>query len=129
MEILTFRLAEEPFGISIGCVEAIEHIAPVTYVPKAKEYIAGLINIRGNIVPAVDMSKLLKLDKELVRNKLILIRHNEQPIALMVDDVDDVINISEDNIKTISTDRDNFSIINYQDMVITYIAKQQLNLI
>lgn len=128
MEILTFRIAEEPFGISIGCVEAIEHITTITYVPKAKEHIAGLINIRGNIVPAIDMSKLLKLNKELARNKLILIRNNEQLIALMVDDVDDVIDISEENVKVISTDTGDFSIINYKDMVITYIV-EQLNLI
>lgn len=129
MEILTFRLAEEPFGISIGCVEAIEHFAPVTYVPKAKEHIAGLINIRGKIVPAIDMSKLLKLSKELVWSKLILIRHNEQPFALMVDDVDDVININEESITIVSTSSEDLSIINYQDMVITYIAGSQLNLI
>lgn len=129
MEILTFRLSDGIFGISIECVEAIEHIAPITYIPKAREHIRGLMNIRGNIIPVVDMTKLLKLNKESAKNKLILIRHNNQQIALLVDDVDDVINVNEDNIKTISIDKEKLSIIDYQNITITFIDEEQLNLI
>lgn len=129
MEILTFKLADEPFGISIAWVEAIEHSAAVTCVPKAKGHIAGLINIRGSIVPAVHMSKLLKLHRNQDTNKLILIRVDDEPIALMVDEVDDVIEIEEDDIKTVSGEYGDFSIVNYNGQVITYISEKELNLI
>ncbi len=129
MEVLTFKLADEPFGISIDRVEAIEHLVPVTYVPKAKAYIAGLINIRGDIVPAIDMGTLLNLGKAYENNKLILIRSDDQPIALMVDDVDDVINIEESDIETVSGETGDFSIINYNERVITFISEKQINII
>ncbi|MGE5626964.1 MAG: chemotaxis protein CheW [Solirubrobacterales bacterium] len=129
MEILTFKLGDEPFGISISLVEAIEHMVPITYVPKARSHIAGLINIRGNIVPAIDLSKLFKLSREIENAKLILIRYDNQELGLMVDEVEDVIEINEDDIESISQEAGEFSIINYGDRVITYISEKQINLI
>lgn len=127
MEILVFSLADAPYGISIGRVEAIEHSTQLTFVPKSKEYVAGLINIRGGIVPAVDMTKFLKLNQEIKKEKLILIRNDDQPIALMVEEVDDVIEIDDADIELISAESGDISIINYKGQVITYIGDRILN--
>lgn len=129
MEILLFKIAGETFGISVEYVEAIEHMLPVTYVPKSKQYIEGLVNIRGNIIPAIDITKLFKLDMIVTKNTLILICYKNQSMALMVDDVDDVINVNEDCVKVITSHNERFSVFEYQHMVVTYIGKEDLNII
>lgn len=126
MEILLFRLANETFCISVEYVDAIENMVPVTFVPKAKLHIAGLINIRGSIMPAVDMSKLLELDIALNKNKLILVRYGNSPIALIVDDVDDVISIDNEE-GCFMTLSNGLSVINHNGTIFSYINEPILS--
>jgi purine-binding chemotaxis protein CheW len=127
MEILLFNLAEQTFGIPVEYVEAIEHMLPITHVPKAKQYVEGLVNIRGNIMPAIDISKLLNLKVALTRDTLILINNNNQSMALIVDEVDDVIKVNDECIKIILSENEKHSVFDYQDILVTYISKEELN--
>jgi len=127
MEVLLFSLSDEKFCIPLSFVEAIEHTAQITVIPRAKEYVTGVVNIRGSIIPVVDMAKLLKLDKQTHMNKLILININKQSIAIIADDVDDVINISENDIENIVMGDSKFSLVSYQDIVATLISEHELN--
>lgn len=127
MEVLLFKLSEEPFAIPIEYVEAIEHMAPLTYVPKAKRYIDGLVNIRGTIIPVVDMAKFLNLDTNMTKDKLVLIRYKSQPMALVVSDVDDVIDIEAKDVEVIENKHEKFSIINFHNMIVTYLCEEVFN--
>lgn len=127
MEVLLFSLSDEKFCIPLTFVEAIEHTAQITVVPKSQKYIAGLVNIRGNIIPVVDMAKLLNLDKQIQMNKFILINNQKQSIAILADDVDDVINIDEKDIDRIVTEDSKFSLVKYQNIVATLISQYELN--
>jgi purine-binding chemotaxis protein CheW len=127
MEILLFNLAEQTFGIPVEYVESIEHMLPITHVPKAKQYVEGLVNIRGNIMPAIDISKLLNLKVALTRDTLILINNNNQSMALIVDEVDDVIKVNDECIKIILSENEKHSVFDYQNILVTYICKEELN--
>lgn len=127
MEILLFKLAEETFGIPVEYVEAIEHMIPVTHVPKAKQYVEGLVNIRGNIMPAIDISNYLNLNAASSKNILILINNKKQSMALIVDEVDDVIKVDEECIENIQSQNEKLSVFDYQNILVTYISKEELN--
>lgn len=127
MEVLLFSLSDEKFCIPLKFVEAIEHTGQITVVPKARKYISGLVNIRGNIIPVVDMSKFLNLDKKIQMNKFILINNQKQSIAIIADDVDDVISIDEKDIENIMVEESNFSLVKYQNIVATLISQYELN--
>jgi purine-binding chemotaxis protein CheW len=127
MEVLLFKLSDETFALPLQYVEAIEHISQLTVVPKTKPYIDGLVNIRGSIIPIVDLAKLLKLNAFTLKDKLVLIRYKDQPIALVVSDVDDVINIEDNEIEIINSKHERFSVLNYNNMIVTYISEEILS--
>ena len=127
METLIFKLAKENFAIPVEYAVSIEHMLPVTYVPKSKQYVEGLANIRGNVVPVIDITKLFMLDRVVSWNNLLLINYNNQSIALVVDEVDDVINIDDESIKTMSSSNSNFSVFEYKNTIVTYLGKEELN--
>lgn len=122
-----FSLADEKFCIPLSFVEAIEHAASVTPVPKARYHIAGLVNMRGNIIAVVDMAKLLKLDKAVSMNKFILINDHKQSTAIIADDVDDVVDVQEGDIENVAMDGEKISIVKYQDIIATLITEKELS--
>lgn len=127
MEILLFSLSDEKFCIPLTFVESIEHIAQITVVPKSKKYVVGLVNIRGKIIPVIDMAKLLNLDKKVQMNKFILVNSEKQSMAIIADDVDDVINIEEKDVESIAVGLEEVSLVKYQKIVATLISEYELN--
>lgn len=97
---LTFRLTDESYGIDISVVIEIIGIQPITTVPEVPEYVRGIINLRGKIIPVVDMR--LRFGKDFRtytdRTCVIVIDVHEVPIGLIVDGVAEVLDITEDHI-------------------------------
>ena len=63
-EYVIFKLEREFYGIGIHHVENIEKIIPITRVPYTKDYIKGVVNLRGNIIPIVDLRKRFFLEEK-----------------------------------------------------------------
>lgn len=99
-KFLTFQLDKEVFGIEIKYVTEIIGIQPVTFVPEVPDYVKGIINLRGQIIPVIDMR--LKFKKEPIdyddRTCVIVVEIGTIYIGLIVDCVSEVINIGDDNI-------------------------------
>lgn len=97
---LTFELGEETFGIEIKFVTEIIGIQPITFVPEMPDYIKGIINLRGKVIPVIDMR--LKFKKESIdyndRTCIIVIDIEDISIGLIVDSVAEVINVGDENI-------------------------------
>ncbi len=97
---LTFDLEEEVFGIEIRFVKEIIGMQPVTKLPDVTDYIKGIINLRGRIIPLIDMR--LKLKKPAAeytdRTCIIVVETTEVTIGLIVDNVSEVLSVGEDNI-------------------------------
>ncbi|MGX8795953.1 chemotaxis protein CheW [Fusibacter sp. JL298sf-3] len=97
---LTFDLGEESYGIGIEYVTEIIGILPITEVPELPEYIRGIMNLRGRIIPVMDMR--LRFRKEFVpyneRTCIIVIEIEESAIGLIVDSVSEVTTILDGDI-------------------------------
>jgi purine-binding chemotaxis protein CheW len=97
---LTFSLGKEFYGLEIRYVTEIIGIQSITELPDRSEYIQGIINLRGKIIPVMDVR--LRFKKEFVeyneRTCIIVININEVTGGLIVDSVSEVLSIDEKNI-------------------------------
>ncbi|RDY32801.1 chemotaxis protein CheW [Lachnotalea glycerini] len=99
-KFLTFSLGNEYYGIDIMYVTEIVGIQPITVVPELPDFIRGIINLRGKIIPVMDARlKFKKSPKEYNdRTCIIVVDVLDLSIGIIVDAVAEVLNISEDNI-------------------------------
>ena len=54
-EYLTFKLADETYAINVGCIKEVLGVPRITRVPRMPDYMTGVINLRGNVIPVVDL--------------------------------------------------------------------------
>ncbi|GAU79852.1 chemotaxis protein CheW [Fusibacter sp. 3D3] len=104
-EFVTFRLNQEYYGIDINNVENIEKVLPITRVPYSSPYVRGVVNLRGIIVPVVDLRIRFGLTpKEATdESRIIIINLEEMKIGMLVDSSSEVLQISEDDIDAAPT--------------------------
>jgi len=97
---LTFTLDKEVYGIEITYVTEIIGIQPITEVPDLPDYIRGIINLRGKIIPVIDVRLRFKKSFRDYNDRtcVIVIDINELSIGLIVDSVSEVITIPETEI-------------------------------
>lgn len=97
---LTFTLGNESYGIEIRYVTEIIGIQPVTEVPELPEYIRGIINLRGKIIPVMDVRLRFKKQYREYNDRtcIIVIDIHSLSIGLIVDSVSEVITIQESDI-------------------------------
>ena len=97
---LTFTLGKEDYGIEIKYVTEIIGIQPITQVPELPDYLKGIINLRGKIIPVMDVR--IRFKKEPLnytdRTCIIVIDINETSIGLIVDTVSEVASIDDQDI-------------------------------
>lgn len=97
---MTFKCESKYYGIAISYVEEIITIQHITEVPETQNYIKGLINLRGKIVPVIDIR--LRFDKEPLeyddRTCIIVVNVNNTVIGIVVDTIAEVVLISDRDI-------------------------------
>jgi len=99
-KFLTFMLGTEEYGIEIKYVTEIINLQPITVVPEVPAYMKGIINLRGTIIPVMDVR--LRFQKEPReyndRTCIIVIHFGDVTIGLIVDSVAEVLNIADGDI-------------------------------
>lgn len=97
---LTFYLGAEVYGIEIEYVTEIIGIQPITKIPEVSDFIKGIINLRGKIIPVVDMR--LKFSKEPIeyddRTCIVVVDTDHMTVGLIVDKVSEVMSIDDGNV-------------------------------
>jgi purine-binding chemotaxis protein CheW len=97
---LTFYLGAEVYGIEIEYVTEIIGIQPITKIPEVSDFIKGIINLRGKIIPVIDMR--LKFNKEPIeyddRTCIIVVDTDHMTVGLIVDKVSEVMTIDDDSV-------------------------------
>ncbi|NLJ79165.1 MAG: chemotaxis protein CheW [Tissierellia bacterium] len=95
-----FKLKEEYYGIPIANVLSIERIEEITRVPNAPKYVMGVINLRGEVIPLVDLGMRLDIDAgDYNRDSRIIVTSVDDIIAgLVVDSSSEVLEIDKDSI-------------------------------
>jgi purine-binding chemotaxis protein CheW len=95
VQLSTFFVADLFFGVDVLRVQEVLRFQQMTRVPQASEVIEGLINLRGQIVTAIDMRKRLQLSprggEEAPMN--VVVRTEEGAVSLLVDDIGDVLDV------------------------------------
>ena len=93
--VVTFQLAGEEYGVDIGSVQEIIRATDITPVPGAQEHVRGVINLRGKIIPVIDLRKRFRLPAvdacELQR--IVVVELGEKRLGMLVDSVSQVIRI------------------------------------
>jgi len=102
-EFLTFMLANEEYGIDIIKVQEIRGYGAVTAIANAPGFIKGVVNLRGNIVPIVDLRIKFKLSNIKYDEFTVVIILNiaERVIGIVVDGVSDVVTLLPEQIKPV----------------------------
>lgn len=99
-QYLTFVVDNQLYGIPISDVEQISGMKEITVVPEFPEYAKGVMNLRGIIIPIIDIR--LRLKKEEIaddgRKCIIITKINDSHLGFVVDSVSDVININNEDI-------------------------------
>jgi purine-binding chemotaxis protein CheW len=99
---LTFIVGSEIYGIEILKVQEIIGMMNVTKFPKAPYYVRGVINLRGNVIPVIELRKKFDMDviEDTEKTCIIVIQLEKLREGIIVDEVREVIDISEQNIET-----------------------------
>ncbi|HBI26689.1 MAG TPA: chemotaxis protein CheW [Peptococcaceae bacterium] len=94
-KFLTFFINEEEYGIEIRCVTEIIRMQKITQVPDVADFIKGVINLRGKVIPVMDVRLRFGLEECPYDNRtcIIVINVEEQAVGLIVDRVSEVLDI------------------------------------
>lgn len=95
LQLVAFSLAGEEYAVDILYVQEINRLLNITRVPKAPYYIEGVINLRGNVVPVIDLRKRFSLPPREItdRTRIIIIKIREITVGIIVDSVLEVLRI------------------------------------
>ncbi len=101
-QLCTFYLQDLFFGVEVEKVQEVIRYQEMTRIPLSPEVIAGLINLRGQIVTAVDLRRQLELPARQAEQRPmnVVIRREDGPISLLVDEIGDVVEVEEDSFES-----------------------------
>jgi purine-binding chemotaxis protein CheW len=99
-EIIVFEIEEQRYGLYLSSVDSVIRAVEIIPLPETPEAIIGVINVRGKIIPVINIRKKFRLpEKEIdINHCIILARTLNRNIALCVDKVNGVFNISREQI-------------------------------
>lgn len=100
VQIVAFKLQREEYGMSILNVEEIKRLTDITRVPFTPDFIKGVINLRGSVLPVIDLKKRIGLpDTEYTdATRIIVVKLDEITVGMIVDAVTEVLSISSEHI-------------------------------
>jgi purine-binding chemotaxis protein CheW len=100
LQLVVFSIGTELYGVSIDSVHEIVRVPDITGVPDAPDFLEGVINLRGKIVPVIDLRKRLRV-KEAARTKAtrVLITEHGTTVGLLVDSASEVLKLQPDSIE------------------------------
>ncbi|HMM21583.1 MAG TPA: chemotaxis protein CheW [Selenomonadales bacterium] len=101
IQLVVFKLNRESYGISILQVQEIKRMLEITRVPHSPDYVKGVINLRGSVLPVLDLKKRLDLPPGEYTDdtRIIIVKMEDVTVGLIVDAVSEVTTISSDSVE------------------------------
>lgn len=92
---VTFNIDNETYGLDVSCVQEIIGIIPIAHIPNSAEYLKGVINLRGKVVPVIDVRIKFRMTERKydATTVILIVELKGNSIGLIVDSVSDVIDI------------------------------------
>ncbi len=99
--LATFFLADEEYGVDVRVVQEIIRVTEITQVPRAPDFIKGVINLRGRIIPVIDLKRKLGLGEVAVarQSRIVVVKIKERLLGLLVDGASQVLKVPVSSIE------------------------------
>lgn len=105
-QLVTFHLGEELYGVNIMDVKEIVKLQNVRYIPNAPYYVEGIINLRGEIIPIIDLHKRFKIQSSVTETAddsidggFIILKIEGSQIGIIIDKVERVVSVKAEDVK------------------------------
>ncbi len=100
-ELIAFRVGDQEFCVNVMSVREIRGWTPAMAMPHSPSYMKGVINLRGAVLPIIDLSARLgmKPTEPTQRHVIIVAQVHRKVVGLLVDAVSDILTVSEDNVQ------------------------------
>ncbi|NLW01883.1 MAG: purine-binding chemotaxis protein CheW [Clostridiaceae bacterium] len=104
-QYVVFQIADQEFGVDIHKVSIIEKFMNITRVPSTPDYIKGVVNLRGEIIPVMDLRTKFELpfmeaDDD---TRIIMLKFNEITLGVIVDSVAEVVSFAEEEMESVTS--------------------------
>ena len=102
LQIVGFRIGRETYGVPITLVHEIVRVPEITPIPDAQECVEGVINLRGKIIPVIDLRKRFGQHEvtATVKNRILVTEVDKRRVGLIVDSASEVLKIPPSDIET-----------------------------
>ena len=101
LQLVLFKLGKESFGVEIATVESIIKMQPITRLPNSPKFIEGVTNLRGRIIPVIDLRKRLGVAATETNSetRIVVVNLDGATVGMVVDSVEEVMHINEEVIE------------------------------
>jgi purine-binding chemotaxis protein CheW len=105
LQVVGFRIGNETYGVRIAAVREIVRVPEITSVPNAPETIEGVINLRGKIIPVMDLRKRFRLAEIVTdkKNRILVVELENKLLGLIVNSASEVLKISPSDVEAPGT--------------------------
>ncbi|WP_017689164.1 chemotaxis protein CheW [Paenibacillus sp. PAMC 26794] len=95
LKVIVFKLGSEEYGIEVDKVQTIERMMPITRVPKTLSFVKGVINLRGVVIPVIDLRGRFSLPETEYtdQTRIVIVGVDDMQVGFIVDSANDVIDI------------------------------------
>jgi purine-binding chemotaxis protein CheW len=138
-QMVTFNLGEEEYGINILQVQEINRMVEITQVPQTEFYVEGIINLRGKVIPIIDLRKKFNMSEKDYdnRTRIVVVDVSSETVGLVVDSVSEVLRVPagslEETPKLISGESGGYSgtgyirsVVKLEDRLLIYLDLQKI---
>lgn len=131
-QYIVVKLDSEQYGIDISFVDNIVRMQRITRVPKAQYYFSGVINLRGEIIPVMNLRMKFGLEpkENTSATRIIIVKpENNAKIGIQVDEVREVVTLEEENIEKVDYDEQGINLLGvgkYKETLISLLNIQEI---
>lgn len=100
-QLVVFELANEFYGINIALVESIIKMQAITQLPQTPSYVRGVTNLRGSVLPVIDLRTRFALEakEDMRQTRIIIVTMGNVKVGVVVDGVSEVLRVSEESLE------------------------------
>lgn len=101
LQVVTFNLGKEEFAVPILQIQEINRLVEITRVPKSPNFVEGVINLRGKVIPVLDLRKRFGLQESELGKfaRIVVVNMDGRMVGLIVDSVSEVLRLSESGVE------------------------------
>ncbi|NOZ58187.1 MAG: chemotaxis protein CheW [Euryarchaeota archaeon] len=100
LKLVVFRLGDEEYAAEVSQVREIIRMEKITRLPRAPEFVEGIINLRGQLTTVISLRRLFGLPEEQMPGRRIIVLDQEEPTGIVVDSVTEVLSLSREEVDT-----------------------------